>query len=172
VDVCGALAKKEDDMRKLGKMVSAMSLVGLGAALVAIPQFAASQSPQESNTEPVPAYHAQPPTGELPSTVEPAIYTGDKLVFNAYAMAARVKKILYQEPCYCHCDRSSGHGSLLDCFAGQHGARCDICQKEVFYSYEQSRRGKNATQIREGIIRGDWEKVDLAKYEKDYLPPR
>lgn len=159
-------------MRKLGKLASAMALVGLGAALVAIPQFAASQLPQESNSEPVPAYHAQPPTGELPSTVQPAIYTGDKLVFNAYAVAARVKKILYQEPCYCHCDRSSGHGSLLDCFAGQHGARCDICQKEAFYSYEQSRHGKNATQIREGIIRGDWEKVDLAKYEKDYLPPR
>jgi Protein of unknown function with PCYCGC motif len=168
----GKVSWKEDAMRKLGKLASAMALVGLGAALVAIPQFAASQLPQESNSEPVPAYHAQPPTGELPSTVQPAIYTGDKLVFNAYAVAARVKKILYQEPCYCHCDRSSGHGSLLDCFAGQHGARCDICQKEVFYSYEQSRHGKNATQIREGIIRGDWEKVDLAKYEKDYLPPR
>lgn len=159
-------------MRNLGKLVSAMTLVGLGATLVVIPQFAASQSPQESNTEPVPAYHAQPPTGELPSTVEPAIYTGDKLVFNAYTVAARVKKVLYQQPCYCHCDRSSGHGSLLDCFAEQHGARCDICQKEVFYSYEQTRRGKTATQIRQGIIRGDWQKVDMAKYEKGYLPPR
>lgn len=159
-------------MRNLVKLVSAMALVGFGVALVAMPQFAASQSPEAANAEPVPAYHAKAPTGELPSTVEPAIYTGDKLVFNSYAVAARVKKVLYQQPCYCHCDRSSGHGSLLDCFAGQHGARCDICQKEVFYSYEQTRRGKTATQIRDGIIRGDWQKVDLAKYEKDYLPPR
>jgi len=166
-----AISWGERDMRKLGKILSAAALVSLGAALVAIPQFAASQS-ESSTSEPVPAYHAQAPTGELPATVEPAIYTGDKLVFNAYTVAGRIKKVLYQQPCYCHCDRSSGHGSLLDCFAGQHGARCDICQKEAFYSYEQSRRGKTATQIRDGIMKGDYQKVDLAKYEKDYLPPR
>ena len=31
--------------------------------------------------------------------------------------------------------------------------------------------GKTPAQIRDGIIRGDWQKVDLAKYQKDYLPP-
>jgi hypothetical protein len=158
-------------MKNLGKVLTAMALVGLGAALVAIPQFAATQSQQASNAEPVPAYHAQAPTNELPPTMEPSIYTGDKLVFNSYVVAARVKKVLYQQPCYCHCDRSSGHGSLLDCFVGRHGSGCDICQKEVFYSYEQTRRGKSAAQIRDGIIRGDWQKVELAKYEKEYLPP-
>jgi hypothetical protein len=102
--------------------------------------------------------------------MEPSLFT-DKLIFNAYVVAGRVKKVLYQQPCYCHCDRSQGHGSLLDCFVSRHGSGCKICMKEAFYSYEQTRRGKKPEQIREGIMRGDWEKVDLAKYQKVYLPP-
>jgi hypothetical protein len=162
---------KEDGMKNLGKLVSAFALVSLGAALLVLPQFAATYSTQQTpDFEPVPAFHAQPPTGELPSTMEPSIYS-DKLVFNTYLVAGRVKKILYQQPCYCHCDRSSGHGSLLDCFVGRHGSGCDICQKEAFYSYEQTHKNKTPAQIREGIIRGDWQKVVLANYEKDYLAP-
>lgn len=160
------------------KMGALFALVTLLAAFLVAPQFARAPSQQKaasadqsgSSAEPVPAFHAQPPTGELPATMEPSLYT-DKLVFNAYVVASRVKKVLYQQPCYCHCDRSSGHGSLLDCFVGRHGSGCDICQKEVFYSYEQSRRGKTAAQIRAGMIHGDWQQVNLAKYEKDYLPP-
>ncbi|HYA64861.1 MAG TPA: CYCXC family (seleno)protein [Candidatus Sulfotelmatobacter sp.] len=166
-------------MRNVATYLTGCTLIGLSAALLVLPQFAAAP-PQQSMTgmdhsasaptEPVPAFHAQPPSGELPPTMEPSIYT-DKLIFNAYAVAARVKKVLYQQPCYCHCDRSHGHGSLLDCFVGRHGSECDICIKEVFYSYEQTRRGKTPAEIREGIIRGDWQKVELAKYQKDYLPP-
>lgn len=166
-------------MRNVMTYLTGCALIGLSAALLVLPQMSATQSQQPvpgtghnaaGNTEPVPAFHAQPPSGELPPTMEASIYT-DKLIFNAYAVAARVRKVLYQEPCYCHCDRSNGHASLLDCFVGRHGSGCDICIKEVFYSYEQTRRGKTPAQIRDGIIRGDWQKVELAKYEKDYLPP-
>lgn len=166
-------------MKNLGKHASIFAIVGLCAALLILPQFAATQTQQPMSgmdhgaanpSEPVPAFHAQPPTGELPPTMEASIYS-DKLVFNAYVVAGRVRKVLYQEPCYCHCDRSNGHASLLDCFVGSHGSGCDICQKEAFYSYEQSRHGKTAAQIRAGIIHGEWQNVSLAKYEKDYLPP-
>jgi hypothetical protein len=165
-------------MKRVLKIAGFLALVVLFAALLVLPQFAATRSQQKnaagdqnaSTAEPVPAYHAQAPTGELPPTMEPSIFS-EKLIFNAYVVAGRVKKVLYQEPCYCHCDRHSGHNSLLDCFVGHHGADCDICQKEVFYSYEQTHRGKTPAQIRAGIIRGDWQQVNLAKYEKDYLPP-
>jgi len=165
-------------MRHLGKFLTCGTLFVTAAALLLGPQFASSQAPQmpgmqhfsASSDEPVPAYHAQPPQGELPPTMEPSLFT-DKLIFNAYVVAGRVKKVLYQQPCYCHCDRSQGHGSLLDCFVSRHGSSCDICMKEAFYSYEQTRRSRTPTQIREGIMRGDWQKVDIAKYQKDYLPP-
>jgi len=155
------------------KLVTALAILSLSAALLLLPQFASTQSQpaQSAPAEPVPAYHAEPPTGDLPPTMEPSIYS-EKLIFNAYVVAGRTKRVLYQQPCYCHCDRSNGHGSLLDCFTGRHGAGCAICQKEAFYAYEQARKGKNPTQIREGIENGEWQKVELAKYAKDYLPPR
>ena len=155
------------------QVLTGLAILAFAATLLVLPQFAAtqSQSAQSAPAEPVPAFHAQPPSGELPPTMEPSIYS-EKVVFNAYAVAGRVKKVLYQQPCYCHCDRSSGHGSLLDCFVSRHGAGCDICQKEAFYSYEQTKKGKIAAQIRAGIEQAECEKVDLAKYSKDYLPSK
>src|SRR5215471_19177764 len=152
-------------------LLTGLAILFLGAALLVVPQFAAtqSQSVQPFSAEAVPAFHAQPPSGDLPPTMDPSLFA-DKLTFNAYVVAGRVKKVLYQQPCYCHCDRSQGHGSLLDCFVSRHGAGCDICQKEDFYSYEQTHKGKTAAQIRDGIMRGEWERVDITKYTKDPLP--
>lgn len=142
-----------------------------GAALglaIAAPR-AASRAGQGAD-EPVPAFHTEALHGQLPETLSPSEFS-DVVVQNAYTLAARVKKILYQQPCYCHCDRSQGHGSLLDCFVGRHGSGCDTCMREAFYSYEQTRKGKTAAQIRDGIIHGEWEKVNVAKYQTAYLPP-
>jgi len=136
--------------------------------LALAPQPASSRSAgsltQDANAEPVPAFHDTVPTGPLPATLSPSLFT-EPVAQNAYALAARIKKILYQQPCYCHCDRSQGHGSLLDCYAGKHAAVCGICEREDFYAYEQSRKGKTGAQIREGIERGAWQGVDITKYE-------
>jgi len=159
-------------MRNLALYLTGFFLVTLSAALLVLPEFATThaQQPASREADSVPSFHAEPPSGELPPTMAPSLFN-ETVVFNAYAVAGGVKKVLYQEPCYCHCDRSVGHGSLLDCFVGRHGAGCGTCVKEVFYTYEQTRAGKTPAEIRNAIIRGDWQKVDLAKYEKDYLPP-
>ena len=151
--------------------LGAVGLFGFAFALGLIPQQAISRSPQEASApqagdaETVPAFHAQAPQGELPATMDPELFT-DPFVQNAYAVASKIKKTLYQQPCYCHCDRSHGHTSLLDCFASKHGSGCGTCIYEDFYSYEQSRKGKSATEIRAGIIKGEWKSVDATKYKK------
>lgn len=114
-------------------------------------------------TEAIPAFHSQLPHSPLPETLDPTLFT-TTLVQNAYTVAAHIRKFLYQQPCYCHCDQSQGHKSLLDCFAGRHGSLCNVCMAEDFYTYEQSKAGKTAAQIRAGIIRGDWKAMDLGKY--------
>ncbi len=166
-------------MKILGKGLVATALLAAGAGLLVLPQFAASGSQdmagmQHGNNpdEPTPTFHAKPPAAAdaLPPTMEPSLFQ-EIGVFNAYAVAGRIKKVLYQQPCYCHCDKSQGHGSLLDCFVSRHGSGCNICMSEAFYSFEQTHKGKTPTQIREGIIKGEWQKVDLAKYNKAYLPP-
>jgi hypothetical protein len=149
----------------------AVLLLGWALGLIAIPERAASRTApsagglgQAGSDEAVPAYHTEVPKGPLPATLSPSLFT-DVVVQNAYALAARIRRILYQQPCYCHCDRSQGHGSLLDCFASKHAAECGVCIREGLYSYEESRKGKTGAQIREGIERGDWHQVDLSKYQ-------
>jgi hypothetical protein len=111
----------------------------------------------------VPAYHAEPPTGPLPATLDPKQFS-DAQDQNIYALAAEERDVLYQQPCYCHCDRNDGHKSLLDCFVSRHGSMCDLCKKEAVYSYLQTKAGKTPAQIREEIISGKWKAVDLTKY--------
>jgi hypothetical protein len=54
-----------------------------------------------------------------------------------------------------------GHNSLHSCFENTHGAQCVTCLKELYYSYSLHQKGKTATQIRKGIIAGEWKAVDL-----------
>ena len=155
----------------IGKFLGAVALFGFALGLVVAPEQASSKAPQDANAAPptsyldVPAYHAQAPKGDLPATMSPDLFT-DPVVQNAYAVAAKVKSALYQQPCYCHCDRSQGHKSLLDCFASKHGSGCGTCIYEDFYTYEQSSKGKTAVQIRAGILKGEWKTVDTAKYNQ------
>ena len=155
-------------MQQIGKFLGAVVLITLGMSLVLVASHAGipqSRNVAQSSEEAVPAFHAQPPKGNLPETMGPSLFPGP-VVENAYAAAAKVKKALYQQPCYCHCDRSQAHSSLLDCFASRHAAECTICIYEGLYTYEQSRKGKTAAQIRAGIIKGDWQSVDISKYQK------
>lgn len=153
------------------KLLGSAALCSLALAFAFLPEYAASRSPermskpQSGTAEAVPAYHDQVPGGALAATMNPEFFS-DPVVQNAYRIAARIKKTLYQQPCYCHCDRSIGHSSLLDCFASKHGAGCNICMDEDFYAYEQLRKGKTAAQIRAGIIKGEWQSVDATKYQR------
>jgi len=115
------------------------------------------------NTD-IPAYHAAPPTGALPDTLDSKQFS-DVRTQKIYAMAAKVKPVLYQQPCYCRCDREVGHTSLLDCFGDNHGSICDVCKKEAVYSYQQTKLGKSPAEIRAGIMAGKWKQVDLAKVD-------
>jgi hypothetical protein len=80
---------------------------------------------------------------------------------HAYELAAKIPNVIYQQPCYCYCDRGMGHNSLHSCFAGTHGAQCGTCLKELYYTYQMHKQGKTAQQIRAGIIKGDWKQLDL-----------
>jgi hypothetical protein len=149
-------------MRPANKIASRAAFILIATIVVIWPARVTSQS--QTAEEAVPAFHAKAPQGDLPDTLSPTSFT-NVVVQNTYTLAARVKKLLYQQPCYCHCDRSKGHGSLLDCFASTHGSECGVCLSEALYTYEQSRKGKTAAQIRQGIEHGEWKRVDISKYQ-------
>ena len=111
----------------------------------------------------VPSYHAYALKPPFPATLDPKQFS-DALNRNVYTLAAKIKPVLYQQPCYCYCDRHAGHKSLLDCYISAHGSECDICQKEAIFAYQQTQKGKTPAQIRAAIIHGDWQSVDLKPY--------
>jgi hypothetical protein len=114
----------------------------------------------------VPAFHqAPPPAGvKLPPILSKEQLWGENDHYpfqsRSYELAAKIQPIIYQQPCYCYCDRM-GHKSLHSCFENTHGAQCATCMKEVFYAYGMSQQHKTAAQIRKGIIAGDWRQIDL-----------
>jgi hypothetical protein len=121
-------------------------------------------SPQEEGG--VPAYNAAPPPKghKLPPILGKSDLLGADAQYpyqtHAYELAAKIPAVIHQQPCYCYCDRM-GHNSLHSCFENTHGAQCATCLKELYYSYQQHQKGKTATQIRAGIIKGDWKQIDL-----------
>jgi len=141
------------------KRGSVLVLLFLTVLVVSAP-WANSQEGQ------VPAYNsAPPPKGtKLPPILGKDQLWGDNAQSpaqtHAYDLAAKIPSVLHQQPCYCYCDRM-GHNSLHSCFESAHGARCDICLKELYYSYSQHQKGKTAAQIRKAIIQGEWRQVNL-----------
>lgn len=158
--------------------VSVLSLVGTGLARLR-PALATGEDPGAAQMQDrmqmdmsgpadsgIPSYHAYALKPPFPKTLDPKQFP-DALNRNVYAVAATIKPVLFQQPCYCYCDRHAGHKSLLDCYATTHGSECDICQKEAVFAYQQTRKGKTPAQIRAEIIDGDWKSVNLNPYMKD-----
>jgi hypothetical protein len=56
----------------------------------------------------------------LPTPLPAELFTGQTR--EAYKAAAEIPDILAGLHCYCGCDKSLGHRSLLDCFVDDHGA--------------------------------------------------
>jgi hypothetical protein len=121
-------------------------------------------SPQEEGG--VPAYNAAAPAKgtKLPPILSKADLWGPDAQYayqtHAYELAAKIPNVIHQQPCYCYCDRM-GHNSLHSCFDTTHGAQCSTCLKELYYTYQQNQKGKTASQIRAGIIKGEWKQIDL-----------
>lgn len=142
--------------------IAASAVVFVMVALVSAPWL------ESESEQGVPHFNAAPVAGQK----LPPILTKDQLwganaqypyQIHAYELAAQIPKVIYQQPCYCYCDRGMGHNSLHSCFSGTHGAECGTCLKELYYAYTMYNQGKTARQIRAGIIKGDWKVFDLEK---------
>ena len=95
---------------------------------------------------------------EIPKTLSPEQFADPK-VKKAYEVARDNPKLLLQLPCFCHCDQSTGHNSLLDCFVDEHGANCDTCIDEAVGSAKLQAENWSIVKIREKII-ADYSKMD------------
>ncbi len=138
-------------------------------ALAVFALTAASYAQWSNPAGDVPAYHPSAPltVSALPPILSGASLAGENFRYpwqiHVYQQVAKVASVAYQLPCNCRCDRALGHTSLRSCFEGLHGTECDVCAKEGFYAYQQTKLGKTPTQIREAIARHEYESIDLEK---------
>ena len=161
------------------KLPAAFLTLAISAAFAcaspALAQSSSQPSPSSDATQSAPSakpqlppYHDSAPKTPLPATQDPKQFP-DVETQNIYALAAKEKAVLYQEPCFCHCNREVGHESLLDCFVDTHAAGCLLCKKEAVLSYDESKQGKTAAQIRQDLVDGKWKAVDLSKYDNEVI---
>lgn len=163
------LAPRETGSRRTaGKALAAILVLSFCGGLT---QIAAAHSPAAgapAKAPYVPPYHTRAPRGPLPQVLPWFEFAGNACAENAYYLAAQIRPVLYQQPCYCPCGKELGHTCLLDCFTrpDKHAAICATCLQEAIFAYQQVVRGVNARAIRKKIIKGEWKKIDLAKYSQ------
>lgn len=68
-----------------------------------------------------------------------------------YAAAKQCSEICAKLFCYCGCDHTHGHNSLLDCFTCLHGVNCEICQEEAVDALRLKHEGKSLGEIQKYI---------------------
>lgn len=124
-------------------MVAALSVAAFVTVAVAVSRPAGAH-----DHHPMPRVaSAQPPV--VPSTQ----FAQWPRVAETYEMAAATPMILDGLYCYCRCSEHSGHYSLLDCFASDHAARCDVCMSEAVIGYQMSKDGASLDAIRAEVDR-------------------
>lgn len=102
-------------------------------------------------TRPAAAHPDPRPTVGADHLMDPAAFAGYDRVRETYRMAAEIPQVLDGLYCYCDCSKHSDHYSLLDCFASDHGAGCDICLTEAQLAYRMTKEGKSLDEIRAAI---------------------
>jgi len=86
---------------------------------------------------------------EAKEVIAPEKFSG--AVAEGYKAAQRAKDVCSKLFCYCGCDLTDEHTSLLDCFTSMHGIDCAICQEEAIIACGMKEQGKTLAQIQKAI---------------------
>lgn len=85
----------------------------------------------------------------IKSVLDPEKYFGKaKLGYMAARLCPEICEKLF---CYCGCDVTDEHSTLLDCFTSDHGVDCYICQEEALIALKMKREGKSLAEIQKAI---------------------
>ncbi len=106
-------------------------------------------SANQSDPPPKAAAAQSDPAEHLRLTLDPQLFQGE--VRKAYEVARRNPALLAQLHCYCGCDHTEGHQSLLDCFRDKHGSTCAICVGEAVEADTLATQGMPVEQIRDAL---------------------
>ena len=81
--------------------------------------------------------------------LEPGQFFG--LASLGYASAKADPEIMEKLFCYCGCDLTDKHFTLLDCFTSMHGVDCHICQEEAILALKMRKDGASMADIQKAV---------------------
>ena len=146
-----------------------LAIALLLASCATSPKVQDSHANHQASANPtprIPAHFNNPEEAKpLPEVLDPKQFS-DPVIVAAYGYAKENPEVFAQQPCYCYCDSGIGHKSLLDCYTSDHSVGCALCLKEGLLVHKLLGEGKNSTEIRELIVRGDWQNVKLEVAEQ------
>ncbi len=85
----------------------------------------------------------------LKKVIDPEKFSGQ--IAAGYKAAQDAANICSKLFCYCGCDLTDEHLSLLDCFTSMHGVDCAICQEEAVIARDLNKQGKSLAFIQQTI---------------------
>ena len=91
---------------------------------------------------------------ETRMTLMPALFTGK--VAQAYQIAHQYRDLLDVIYCYCYCEKTLGHKSLLSCYVDRHAANCDICEDQAIFAASLYKKGFDMVQVRQAVDKKFW----------------
>ncbi|PWT99068.1 MAG: hypothetical protein C5B53_05895 [Candidatus Melainabacteria bacterium] len=97
------------------------------------------------------AEHVDKPANP-PAVLPPENFTGR--ISEGYAAAKKLPDICSKLFCYCGCDKTDSHSSLLDCFTCDHAVDCTICLDEAIIARDLKKKGKSLSEIQKEIDQG------------------
>jgi hypothetical protein len=80
-----------------------------------------------------------------------------------YASAKMIPEICAKLFCYCGCDITDNHNSLLDCYTSMHGVDCHICQEEASLALRLHRDGVSMEEIQRRVDEGYQDRYPFEK---------
>lgn len=130
-------------------MIGAAGVI-IAAAAVAAPSHKAIR--EKAGPEPASASASASTGGEAYTgkpVMDPSLAAGMAAV--GYASAKAAPEVMAKLFCYCGCDMTDSHSALIDCFTGQHGMDCHICQEEAVLALRMHRDGASIPEIQKRV---------------------
>lgn len=129
---------------RLSRLLLAIAAIaGLGAGICG------SASAEPAGPPNAPAKAADSKEENLLPVLPPEQFFGPAAM--GYAAAKGCPYVCNHLFCYCGCDITDKHKSLLDCFTGTHGADCHICQEEAMVALRMNRNDDSLSAIQKAI---------------------
>jgi hypothetical protein len=88
-------------------------------------------------------------TYDGPEVLDPSKFFGAAAM--GYASAKACPEVVSRLFCYCGCDISDNHNTLIDCFTSNHGVDCHICQEEAVMALKMHRDNASIAEIQKAI---------------------